>query len=176
MALLDFCISGRRDVNVLNFHHGTDFSEKAGDMVRDFCTAKGVSFNQVHIADKPSECKMSMEEYWSGVRRLRYEAVDGVVATGHNLDDAVEWWMMTCMRGSPRLMPVTNGTVTRPFLLTKKSELVEWCDRKSVPYIVDPTNLDGSNDRGKIREMMPLFEKVNPGIRTTIRNLYTSGL
>ena len=174
MALLDFCVRGKRNVSVLNFHHGTDFSETAGALVEEFCKKRELKFARHYIEPIPHGSGMSKEEYWSGKRREVYNSVGELVLTGHNLDDAVEWWLMSCLRGSPKLMPVSNGVVARPFLLTKKATLVEWCNKRLVPYVVDPTNLDGSNDRSKIRGLIHHVEGVNPGIRTTIRNLYNS--
>ena len=178
MALLDFSLRGGRKVDVLHFNHGTDFSEAATTLVMNYCEQREIPLRIIKLLPVTDKNK-SQEQIWSDQRRAYYKVNHRVVATAHHLDDAVEWWLMSCFRGKPRIMAVRNPEgegIIRPFLTTEKSVLVEWCNRHEVPYLMDPTNLDGSNDRSKIRAAFGLAEIVNPGIRTTVRKMYEQEL
>jgi tRNA(Ile)-lysidine synthase len=115
-----------------------------------------------------------MSEYW---RKERYRfleshaASDFPVITAHHLDDVVEWWIFSSLRGLPALIPYQRGHVIRPFLLTSRDEITKWCKEKELDWVDDPFNLDTYFSRNFIRhEMVPLALKVNPGLRTTIAN------
>jgi tRNA(Ile)-lysidine synthase len=63
-----------------------------------------------------------------------------------------------------------RGNVIRPFLTTRKQDLVEWCVKHSVPWIEDTSNLDTRYTRNYIRhKMMPHVLKVNPGIYKMVK-------
>ena len=54
--------------------------------------------------------------------------------------------------------------------MTPKTELVDWCDRKKIPYLVDPSNDSRDHMRNIIRhDMMPIILKVNPGIEKVLK-------
>ena len=91
----------------------------------------------------------------------------------HHLDDAVEWWIFSALRGNPSLIPVSRSSpdILRPFLLTPKKIMHERL--KSYDHVEDPTNACTDFARNYIRhELSPLCMNVNPGLQSTIRNLY----
>jgi tRNA(Ile)-lysidine synthase len=95
------------------------------------------------------------------------------VVTAHHLDDAVETWVFTSLHGESRLIPYSRGNVIRPFLLTPKSELVSWCERRGLAWSEDPSNTDTAYMRNLIRhKILPEALKVNPGLRTVVRKKY----
>ena len=170
MALLDFCIKGRRNVQALYIKHGdSEFAQDSQRVVTDWCAAKGVPLLVESVSR--TDTTKSQEQDWSDQRREIYMRMPHPVLTGHHLDDAVEWWLLTCMRGQPTLMKSHSGNVLRPFLWSPKSKLLDWCAQKQVEYLVDPTNKGESNDRSKIRVMMNGIESINPGIRNTVLRL-----
>jgi len=74
------------------------------------------------------------------------------------------------MNGNPHLIPEFRDCYIRPFLQTRKAVFEDWCDRKKVPYIEDPSNLDTRFMRNFIRhEMIPKALVVNPGIYKVLR-------
>ena len=65
-----------------------------------------------------------------------------------------------------------NQNVIRPFILTPKRSLEDWCNRKEVPFLVDPANEDKQFMRSIIRhDILPNARLVNPGIEKTIKKL-----
>jgi len=168
MAALHFLISGKRDVSVLHFDHNTNHSKKGRVLVEGFCLRHRIPISVHEILESPPPGE-SVEAWW---RDKRYEIInrlDHTVVTGHNLDDAAEWWIFTALRGNPRLMPYKTENVIKPFLLTKKSDLEGWCKKNKIPYVIDPTNNGTRFARSRIRNnIMPEALNVCPGFLGTI--------
>jgi len=170
MAALDF-LSKNKDVLVLHYNHGTPHANQAEAIVSQYCEKNSIPL----VVDDLKEAipaGVSKEDFW---RKHRYdfferESGDLHVVTCHHLDDAVETWLFTSMHGSPRLIPTQRGRYLRPFLGTRKVVFEEWCDRKSVHYIIDPSNTDLSFMRNYIRhEIVPRALRVNPGLPKVLR-------
>lgn len=176
MAALDFVRRGKRDVHVLHFDHGTEHGREARNFVEKYCADVGLSLT-VSALSRERDAGESLEEFWRNERiRFFQEHCNAPVVTAHHLDDAVEWWIFTSLHGNPRLMGSRNldTNVVRPFLATPKEELIVWCKKKGVPYIQDPSNESRIYARNKIRhDIMPHALSINPGLRTTVRNMLT---
>ena len=120
--------------------------------------------------DRPPE--KSIEEHWRDERYKFFRTFDNTVITGHNLDDVIEWFLFSSLHGQGKLMPYKNQNVYRPFISTSKRSLEDWCERKDVPFMVDPGNTDRKFMRSIIRnDMMPHARKVNKGIEKTFKKL-----
>ena len=175
MAALDF-LSRKREVFVLHYNHGTDHASEAQKIVEHFCEKRDIHLLVSSLQDEvPSG--MSKEDFW---RKSRYDFFETVgmtpvyreipVITCHHLDDLIETWLFTSIHGEPRLIPTKRGRYLRPFLSTRKSIFEDWCDRKDVPYINDPSNTDLSFMRNFIRhELVPKALRVNPGLPKVLR-------
>lgn len=154
-----------RKVKLAFFHHGTENSERALHFLRDF-------FGTIEVGylDGEKSSRESPEEFWRNKRYEFLNSLDGKVVLGHHLDDAVENWIFSSLHGNPYTIPYSNKNVIRPFLLTKKSELVSWCERKGVPWIEDTSNGDVRYMRNLIRkEIVPQALRVNPGLHKVVR-------
>lgn len=172
MAALDFLNNGKRNVSVLYFNHCTEHGYEAKKFVRNYCMSRGIGLLDDRIrTKKPSD--MSWEEFWRAERYKYFKRhADRPIITAHHLNDVVEWWVYTALHGEPKIIPYENPdyNIIRPFLLTPKTELINWCDRKSVPYITDPSNESRDHMRNVIRhDMMPTVLKVNPGVEKVLR-------
>lgn len=177
MAILDFLTRGGRDVSVAHFDHGTEHGKDASEFVQKYCEEKNLKL----FLSKANRSRIkgeSPEEFW---RNMRYEllfSIDLPVITCHNLDDQVEQWVMTSLHGDPRLIPCSNRNIIRPFMTTTKQELISWCERKKVPYLVDPSNKSHKYMRSYIREeIIPRALYVNPGlykvVKKKVKELYS---
>ena len=171
MAALNFLNNGKRSVTALYFHHGTAHGEVAKRFLRKYCFR-----SQVHLIEGYLQGQkipdQSWEEFWRKERYECFRQVPGPIVTAHHLDDVVEWWLLTSMHGESKTIPYENPDyeVIRPFLLTPKSALLEWCDRKHVPFLEDPTNESRDHMRNVIRhDVMPYALKVNPGIHKVVK-------
>ena len=170
MAVLDFIRRGRKKVTALHFNHNTSSSLCAEEIVSTYCSKYDVELKLGKLQSEP-EPGESLENFWR-VERYKFfnSATNLPIITCHHLDDAVENWIFTSFHGNPMMIPLKRDQFLRPFLLTTKDSLLEWCDRKDVPYIHDPSNNDISFMRNFIRhEIISRVKFVNPGINKVIK-------
>jgi len=175
MAALDF-LSRRKDVVALHYNHATEHSDLAEKLVLDFCEERDISLLTGRLL-KPIPAGASDEDFW---RKSRYNFFETIaltpaysnipIITCHHLDDLMETWVFTSLHGASRLIPTKRGRFLRPLLITRKAVLEDWCDRKDVPFIADPSNADLSYMRNYIRhEIIPRALRINPGLPKVLR-------
>lgn len=169
VAALDF-LSNNHEVNAAFFHHGTDVSDDAYDFVFYFCKDRGIPLEVGYLKDeKPKE--LSWEEHWRNQRYKFLEKFEYVV-TGHHLNDCIETYIWSAMHGEAKIIPDTRNNVYRPFLLTTKQELIDWCNNKQLSWREDHTNHDDKYMRNYIRKhVVEHAYHINPGIEKVIRKL-----
>lgn len=168
VAIADFLLRGKRQVNLVFVDHGTQCSLKSKLFVEEFAKQRYCDLD-IHtiISEKPK--KDSLEEFW---RKERYSFFRKypVIITGHHLDDAVETWLWRSITGNPRTIAYGNGNVIRPFLLNKKEVFYKWANQHGLCWIEDESNSNVKFTRNKIRhEIMPEVLEINPGIYKTIK-------
>jgi len=172
MAALDF-LRRNHAVEVFYFNHGTEYGERAEDLVRRYIMKYDLPFQIRGIAQGTKPKRMSKEEWW---RDERYKWMDLFsqhhlpVITCHHLDDCVETWVWSSMHGTGKIIPYRRNGVIRPFRQTRKRDFELWAAMHNVPYLEDDSNADTCYTRNYIRhEMMPHVLRVNPGIHKTIK-------
>jgi tRNA(Ile)-lysidine synthase len=172
VALLYFLLKSKRNVSAAFFHHKTETSEKSCLIVEDICSNFSVPLRTAFVS---SECPKnhSLEDFWRKERYKFLESSDLPVVTGHHLDDAMEWWVFTSLRGEGKLIPRVRGKYLRPFLLNRKKDMIEFCNKNNLPYYVDETNFLTDRPRVLIRnKMMYDILEINPGLDKTIKKKY----
>jgi tRNA(Ile)-lysidine synthase len=171
MVALDFLNNGKRNIRVLHFNHGTSHSKEAEAFVRDYCSSFSIPC-VVGTVDKQKTDGVSWEEYWRNQRYSFFsERADRPIVTAHHLNDAIEWWIFSSLHGQSKLIPRDNDkyNIIRPFLLATKESMVSWAERKSVPFLQDPSNFSREHMRNVIRhDIVPTATLVNPGLEKTI--------
>jgi tRNA(Ile)-lysidine synthase len=173
VAITDF-LSQKHSVTCAFFHHGTENSERAFEFVDKFSADRSLPLVVGMIKNnKPKE--LSMEEHW---RNERYDFLDsigdslGPIITGHHLDDCVETYLWSSMHGQSKVIPTKRNNVVRPFLTTRKSEFVNWCERKSIDWCHDNSNDDTKYMRNYVRtHLMPHALHINPGLKTVVKKI-----
>ena len=172
MAALDFLNNGKRSITVLYFNHCTDHGYEAKQFIRRYCMQRGIGMLDDRLRGKKPD-DMSLEEFWRTERYKYFKRHSSrPIVTAHHLNDVVEWWLMSSMHGESKIIPYENDeyNVIRPFLLTPKSELVDWCERKKVPYLTDPSNESRDHMRNVVRhDIMPHALRVNPGVEKVMK-------
>ena len=172
MAVLDF-LRRSRDVTVLHYNHGTgQYADLAQNLVASYCFREGITLIVGRNREKMPK-GVSAEAWWRDKRYEWFDSLDEArdlpIVTAHHLDDVVENWIFTSLNGNPFLIPSRRDRFIRPFLSTEKKAFISWCNRKDVPFLLDPSNLENKHRRNYIRNvMMPHVEEINPGIRKTI--------
>jgi tRNA(Ile)-lysidine synthase len=138
------------------------------------------------VAGFAAEMGYSIEE---AARTLRYQFLfeqarlhsAQAVAVGHNADDQVETVLMHLLRGSGlsglkgmsfrTILPTWDESIplVRPLLAFTRTEILEHCRERGLQPVFDPTNLDTSFYRNRLRhELIPFLETFNPQARQVI--------
>ena len=169
MAVLDFLNNGRRNVKVAHFDHGTQHADSARKFVVDYCKKNKIKYVLGTVERKRLNTE-SREEYWRNERYRFFKSLNAPVVTAHHLDDVAEWWIFSSLHGESKLMPYSNGSVIRPFLMNTKEQLLQWNRHKGVKSVNDPTNRNLAYMRNLIRHrILPQCVKVNPGLNKVLR-------
>lgn len=174
VAIVDFLLNGRKQIDLAFFHHGTETSNLAHQFVVEFAKTRNLKLKVGYISRQklPEE---SMEEYWRNERHSFFSTFKDPVVTAHHLDDAIETWIFTSLHGESRLIPYSSGNVIHPFLITPKSEFISWCKRKNLSWLEDESNKDLRFIRNLIRhKIVPEAFRVNPGLHKVIKKKYLS--
>ncbi len=129
-------------------------------------------------ADITTRAKAERQSLEAAGRRARYELFErarrqfgaDLVALGHTRDDQAETFLLRLLRGAgPRglaAMHPRRGTIVRPLLMCRRSELREFLAAIPVAFMHDESNDDPGIPRNRVRgELIPLLEAhFNPAI------------
>ena len=168
-------------VQAFHIHHGLQAA--ADDFVRvcqAVCAGLDMALQVVHV-DASHAPGQSPED---AARRARYNALATAVAgqgmrgvlLGQHADDQVETLLLALSRGAglPGLsaMPARferGGMVFyRPLLHLPATALRDWLVRQQIAFVDDPTNLDESFTRNRIRaRLLPALGQAFPQFRQT---------
>jgi tRNA(Ile)-lysidine synthase len=173
VAVTDFLLNGKREVELAFFHHGTKTSDDAENFVKKFSNERGIKLTIGRIDSSISMKKLSIEEYWRNQRYSFLEKFSQPVITCHHLDDVAETWIFTSIHGNSKLIPYSRKNILRPFLISDKNELIRWAKNRHLEWAEDESNKDLKYARNRIRHaIVPEVLKINPGIKTMLRKKY----
>lgn len=169
MAVLNFLVNGKYYPHVLYFNHNTEHGHLAESFLKNFCEKNNLKLTIGSTKLKP---KSNKEKIWSDLRYEFFSKFDFPVITCHHLDDCVETYVFTMLRGFKSVIPYRRGNVIRPFLLNEKSKLESWANRKNVTWIQDESNFSLEHSRNRIRHnILPECIKVNPGLKKVVKKI-----
>lgn len=169
MAVLDFLSRGKK-VRAMYFNHGTEYGERCEKFLVDYCKIKDIELCIGKYGER--DLSKSKEEDWRDQRYSFLESnnLGNKIITCHHLDDVIETWIFSSLHGMSKLIPYRRNEVIRPFLLNKKDVFYNWCDRKKIPYIEDPSNKDDDYMRNYIRNNIVKHALViNPGLHKNLK-------
>lgn len=170
VALLHALLARNIDVTLYTFDHGTVTS----DQELEFANATARQYSLSLETARGTQCPVgaSKEHWWSRQRNEWFQSAGAPIATGHHLQDAAEWYLMTALTGQGGyIMDYKNNNVCRPLLCVSKEHIVQYAESNNLQYISDPTNSDITfNKRNKVRaRLLPAVLEVNPGFLNTIK-------
>lgn len=169
MAILNFLLNGGYHPHVLYFNHNTEHGNEAEKFILKYCKTHNLKLTIGRTELKPTSNK---EKIWSDARYEFFSKFDFPVITCHHLDDCVETYIFSCLRGFQSVIPYSKGNVIRPFLLNEKSVFTKWCSDKGVPFVQDESNDCVDYSRNRIRHnIVPEALLVNPGLKTVVRKM-----
>ncbi|MDW7771831.1 MAG: tRNA lysidine(34) synthetase TilS [Desulfobulbaceae bacterium] len=152
----------------------------AADLQADF-TSIGVNTTEHARAMKLSLEHSARELRYQALRKVAGERHASCIATAHTADDQAEEILIRLLRGSGRQglsgMRTKSGDIVRPFLETKKKDIIAYLADRNVRYLEDSSNADPRFLRNRVRlELIPLLERnfdagIKQALRKTARNL-----
>lgn len=185
--LLNFLVKykNRFKIEIAAFHLNHKLRGKDADTDEIFCEKLAVA-NSVSFYSKTRNVKlfakrnkMSLEE---AARKVRYKELFSTarkhgfskIATAHNSDDNAETILLNLFKGTGLKglagIPVKRDIIIRPLLRLKKSEILNYLQKKKISYRLDKTNLQSEFQRNFLRnEIIPLItEKINPAFQSAL--------
>ncbi len=170
-VLVHNLIKRKHNVCLLFVHHNTPWCDVELGFTKKTAEKYNIPYkvDRIPLFDKST----SKESFWSKHRNAIFQKMDKPVLVGHNLDDALEWYLMSTFQGTTKLLNYQNRNVIRPLLTTEKDKIFEYAKLFNVEFIKDPTNDDAKfNMRNNVRlNLLPATHKCFPGLRTTVRRL-----
>jgi tRNA(Ile)-lysidine synthase len=183
------------DLLACHVNHGirSETSHKDAEAARNIAKSLSVEF-RLFETDVPSQAKSRKQGIEQTAREVRYELLGGVVeefnafgvVTGHTLDDQAETTLLHVARGSGlkgmsgmRAFSIldiasigTSLNVIRPLLGARHHDCVEFCDLRSLAYVVDESNSSDVYARNRARhDALPTLERVSPGATVALARL-----
>ena len=169
MVILNFLLNGNYNPHILYFNHNTEHGDKAEKFITEYCNSNNLKLSIGRTELKPTSNK---EKIWSNLRYEFFSQFDFPIITCHHLDDCVETYLFSCLRGFQSVIPYSKGHIIRPFLLNEKSEFEKWAKDKGVPFIQDESNNSVEYSRNRIRHnIVPEALLVSPGLKTIVKKM-----
>lgn len=162
-------------------------ADRDEQFVKDFCKKYSVTLETLRF-DVPKEAEKTGESEEECGRRIRYDffnslaGKDGVIATAHNFNDAVETFFINLSRGTGLRglcsIPAKRGNIIRPLINCTRDEIEKHCKDNGLSFVTDSTNLSDDFTRNKIRHgVLPVMNEINPNFYSlmsrTLDNLKT---
>ena len=159
----------------VNYHLRGEDSLLDEKLVRETAKKLGHVFFVLHSRAKPTkniESKLRDIRY-AFFERIRTKAKADLLVTAHTENDLTETLLMNLLRGAGKqgMAPMRDQTsVTRPFLTTKRRDILSFLASESLPYRHDKSNASLLLTRNRIRhELLPFLERdFNPNIVETL--------
>lgn len=176
----------------INHHLRGDDSDRDQGCVEAYCERHAIPVETCHL-DAEQWSQLEGQGLEGAARRLRYEQLAQkaqafgarYIATAHTLNDQVETVLQRLFRGTSvkglsgmkRQRRLVDGvTLIRPMLQIDRELIMSAIAEAKVPYRTDSTNLDGSNQRSRLRAgLIPhLQQEFNSNIDRSLLQLAES--
>lgn len=157
LALVALAVRAGCLVTAVHVDHGTR-PESAGEAaaVAEVVGRLGAGFEARRVR---VEAGPNLEARW---RAARIEALPAGALTGHTADDQAETMLLNLVRGAglDGLAGIRPGP-TKPILGLRRSETRRVCSLMGLVPLEDPTNVDPSFRRNRVRhELLPLLDAI----------------
>ena len=178
-------------LSVAHVHHGIrgQAADEDAEFVRALAERLGLPFSLERV-DTPAAARAGKQSIEEAARHLRYtwlrellaQGKADAIATAHTLDDQAETVLHRLLRGAwteglGGIHPVVacaGGVILRPFLETRREEIVGWLRGLGQAWREDETNADTAFTRNRIRhELLPQMAGFNPRIAEQLAHMAT---
>lgn len=164
MMALHFLLMGRRKVHVLYFNHNTDHGKEAEHFIHEFCRLRNIPLDIGTYFEKDST-----EDAWRNARYKFFSFyTNKPIITVHHLQDNIETWLLSSIKGQSKFIPYNRDNIIRPFLLTSREDIDNYVNKHNLDWIEDPSNSENIYSRNKLRnQVLPVLKDINPGLEKT---------
>ena len=143
----------------VNYHLREESNDEQRGFIA-FCDQKNIKYHILDVKENPignveSWCRKIRYEFFKKI--IKQNGLDALVV-GHHQDDHLETYVLQKQRNSivncfglNEKTTIFDIDVYRPLLNYSKKELLEWCEKNSIPFSIDKTNLENHYSRNKIR-------------------------
>ncbi len=188
MALLHFLVENKEnlDIEIMAIHidHNTRVNDQRDALfVEDYCKQNRIRFHKFKV-EALTLMKQKGQTLEEACREARYSVFDNLrkkgiidkLAIAHHQNDQAETVLLHILRGSglvgaSGMQYVRDDFYVRPFLDTKKEEILSYVYENQIPYVEDETNVDTKISRNLIRQkIMPELRKVWPNVDENLCN------
>lgn len=157
LALLVLAVAAGCEVTAVHVDHGLrPGGAGEADLVAQAATRLGARFEarRVEVAPGPN-----LE---ARARSARWSVLPADAATGHTADDQAETVLLNLLRGAGLAGVAGMQPGTRhPLLAIRRADTVRVCATEGLTPVLDPTNVDPTYRRNRIRhEVLPLLDEV----------------
>jgi len=162
----------KRNITLFTYDHLTETSKQELAFAQNFASINNV---KLVVERQPQDVPKgdSKERYWSECRNQWFNKQSIPIATGHHLNDAAEWFLMTSLQGGQDgyLLDYQNKNVIRPLIIASKNSILTYATHFKLEYIHDETNNDVNfNLRNKVRhKLLPEVLNTFPGFLKSVR-------
>lgn len=180
-------------VHAAHFHHGIrgDEADRDAEFCRSVAEKYGIPFH-IEQADIPALAKANGNSVEAEARERRYAFFDRVMrengipilVTAHHAEDQVESILLHVLRGSgisglcgmKECRALSDGLyLVRPILNSEKSEILDYCHKNDIEFVIDSTNADTNYARNALRaEITPRLRELQPNISAVFARLAQS--
>ncbi|HET8687112.1 MAG TPA: tRNA lysidine(34) synthetase TilS [Methanosarcina sp.] len=156
---------------IFHYNHGDENADIEEQFVRNHAAKYGFEIIVDRYEGDPKPTCKSPKEFF---REHRYAAIDRLnspILIGHTLDDVVENYLFTFLRGGEGyFIPYSRKLCVRPLLTNTKQDCVDFLSKNGIQWLEDPTNSDCRYTRNYIRhKLLPSVKEVNPGFRKVVK-------
>jgi len=184
LALLLNKLKEKYNLNLIlaYFNHGW---RKEALLEEDFTKDFSKKIGAVSYIKRAQKVSSTEEE----ARDLRYDFFNKCalkynskyVLLAHNKNDNIETLIYRVIKGTSikglRAIPEHRDIFFRPLLKIEKKEILEFLKGENQSYMLDSSNNDTKYKRNLIRkEILPVFEKINPKYLNSIENLIINAI
>ncbi len=155
-------------------------SDEDESFLKDWAEEKAIPFYSIRFETKKwakekqtSIQLLARELRYEWLREMRVEESYTAIATAHHLNDSIETFLYNFTKGTGlaglRGIPIRNGSIIRPILFAKKTEILAYAGEEKLPYREDSSNATDKYSRNKIRHhLLPKMKEINPALEETV--------
>lgn len=175
------------DLHVAHLNHSLRAeADEDATFVKEMAASIGLPCN-VKKENVRSFAQTEVLSIEDAARRVRYKFLEeqrkkfknDKIATGHTANDEVETLILRIARGSGLkgllLIPPKIGNIIRPLIEIKREDIIEFLDKRGIPYRIDASNYDIKYKRNLVRsKIVPILKEINPNFIESIIKLRES--